>query len=256
MRNSSIAWLTSRRLLCVVALSCAAFASKPAHAQSTFDVATIRPSGGEVKFERNGKTEAAYGTLRMRDVTVSTCIQWAYDISPALIYGPPSLKEAHYDITAKTDASATQQQMRIMLRALLADRFKLAFHLEKKELRVYTLVVSKNGIKMHLSAPGGEMSRENSATGMVAHSISMQELATYLSDPLDAPLTDATGLPGRYDLAIDFTPYVDMKQGDIRPDPAAVIGAALKGDLGLELVRAKQQVDVTIVDHVEPPSEN
>jgi uncharacterized protein (TIGR03435 family) len=100
------------------------------------------------------------------------------------------------------------------------------------------------------------MFRENSATGMVARSIPMRELADYLSDPLDAPLTDGTGLPGRYDLTIDFTPYVDMKQYDVKPDPAAVLGSALKGELGLELVRAKQQVDVTVVDHVEPPSAN
>lgn len=57
-------------------------------------------------------------------------------------------------------------------------------------------------------------------------------------------------------IATGFTPYVDMKPGDIRPDPVAVLGAALKGDLGLELLRAKQQVDVTVVDHMEPRSEN
>ena len=100
------------------------------------------------------------------------------------------------------------------------------------------------------------MFRENSATGMVARSISMAELADYLSDPMDAPLTDATGLPGRYDLTIDFTPYVDLRQSDVRPDPVAVIQAALKGDVGLELVRGKQVVEVTTVDHVEAPSAN
>ncbi len=225
-------------------------------AQTAFDVASIRPSSGDVKYERNGIVKADHGTLTMHDVTVSTCIQWAYGISQGLISGPSSLKDLHYDITAKTEPGTPQKQMRLMLRELLRDRFKLAFHLEKRELRVYTLVVAKGGIKMHLSAPGGEMFRENSATGMVAHSISMQELADYLSDPLETPLTDATGLPGRYDLTIDFTPYVDMKRDDVRPDPAAVLGAALKGELGLELVKAKQQMDVTVVDHVEPPTPN
>jgi uncharacterized protein (TIGR03435 family) len=233
-----------------------AWVAKSALAQAAFDVAVIHASSSEVKFERNGKTEVAFGSLRMHDVTLSTCIQWAYGTSQALVTGPTSLTNVHYDITAKTDPSTTQAKMRLMLQTLLADRFKLAFHTEKRELRVYTLTLAKSGIKMHPSAPGGEMFRENSATGMVARSISMKELADYLSDPLDAPLTDGTGLSGRYDFTIDFTPYVDMERGDVRPDPAAVLKAALKGDLGLDLVQRREVMDVMVVDHVEPPSNN
>ena len=228
----------------------------PLTAQNSFDVATIRPSSGEVKFERNGETEAAYGTLRMHDVTIATCIHWAYGVQLPLIYGPPSLKEVHYDIVAKTDPGATDQQMRLMMRALLSQRFGLQFHTEKRELRVYTLVVSKAGIKMHPAAPGGKAFHQNSASGMVARSLTMQELADYLSDPLGAVLADGTEIKGAYDFAIDFTPYVDQERGDVRPDPVAVLRAALKGELGLELVQGKQEVEVTIVDRVEPPSSN
>lgn len=225
-------------------------------AQSAFDVATIRPSSAEVKFERNGKTQFAYGTLTMRDVTVSTCIQLAYGVPQPLIQGPDSLKKIHYDVTAKTAPDTTTQQMHLMLQTLLNERFKLSFHRESKELRVYTLIVAKSGIKMHPSAPGGIMSHENSATGMVAHSIKMKEFADYLSDPLDAPLTDRTNLPGPYDFTIDFTPYVDMDRTNERPDPIAVIKAALKGDLGLDLVQRKDQVDLLVVDHLQSPSSN
>jgi uncharacterized protein (TIGR03435 family) len=84
----------------------------------------------------------------------------------------------------------------------------------------------------------------------------MKELADYLSDPLDAPLTDGTGLSGRYDFVIDFTPYVNMEQSDVRPDPVSVLKSALRGDLGLEMVQGKAVVDVMVVDHVEPPSSN
>ena len=228
----------------------------PASAQLAFDVATIRPSSGEMKFERNGKIEAANGTLRMRDVTIASCIHWAYGTPLPLIEGPASIRSTHYDILAKTDTGGTDQQMRLMMQALLEDRFKLKMHAESKELRVYTLIVSKAGPKMHPATPGGEMFRENSSTGMVARSISMQELADYLSDPLGAALSDGTGLAGRYDFVLDFTPYVDMQQSDIRPDATAVLGAALKGELGLELTRGKRQVNVTTVDSVEPPSSN
>ncbi len=230
--------------------------AKVAQAQAAFDVAVIRPSSGEVKFEHDGKTVMSYGTLRMHDVTVSTCIQWAYGITRPQLVGPDAIRNVHYDIVAKTDPQATKEQMQAMMKTLLSGRFKLAFHVEKRELKVFTMVVAKGGIKMKPSAPGVEMSHENSATGMVAHSMSMKELADYLSDPLGAPLVDRTGLPGRYDFTIDFTPYVNMEQSDVRPDPVSVMKAALKGELGLELVQGKAVVDVMVVDHVEPPSEN
>jgi uncharacterized protein (TIGR03435 family) len=237
-------------------LASAALASQASAQTPAFDVASIRPSSAAVEFERNGQTDFSYGTLKMRDVTVSTCIQLAYGLPQPLIQGPSSLKDVHYDITAKTAPDTTPAQMHLMLQTLLTDRFKLTFHREKKELRLYTLVVAKNGIKMHLSAPGRQMSHQNSATGMVAHSISMQELADYLSDPLNAPLTDQTGLTGRYDFTIDFTPYVDMEHTSVQPDPVAVLSAALKGDLGLEIVQRKDQADLLIVDHLEPPTSN
>lgn len=228
----------------------------PLAAQNSFDVATIRPSSGEVKFERNGETAVSYGTLRMHDVTVATCIHWAYGVPLPIIYGPSSLKDVHYDIVAKAEPDATDQQMRLMMRTLLSQRFGLQFHTEKRELKTYTLVVSKTGIKMHPSAPGGTAFHQNSASGMVARSLAMPELADYLSDALGAPLVDGTGIKGAYDFSIDFTPYVDMERSDVRPDPVAVLGAALKGELGLELVQEKREVDVTVVDHVEPPSSN
>lgn len=233
-----------------------AFAARFASAQATFDVATIRPSAESVKYERNGTTQFAFGNLRMHDVTVGTCIELAYRTSDGLISGPPSLRDVHYDIIAKTEAGTSQEQMRLMMRTLLTDRFHLAFHQEKREMRVFTLVPAKTGIKMHPATPGGEMQHENSATGMTAHSITIAELADYLSDPLGSPLVDGTGLPGRYDLKIDFTPYVDMEHGAERADPTAVLKAALKGELGLEMEQRKQIVEVIVVDRVEAPSEN
>jgi uncharacterized protein (TIGR03435 family) len=232
------------------------FSGRTAAAQIAFDVASIHPSGQEVKFERNGKTEAAHGTLTMRDVTVSTCIQWAYGKPQPLISGSSSLKNIHYDITAKADPGTSTEAMRMMLRTLLADRFKLAYHLEKKELRVYSLNVAKSGVKMQRSGPGEEMSHENSAIGMTGHAMTMHELADYLSDPLGAPLTDDTTLKERYDLKIDFTPYVDLEHTGERPDPVAVMKAALKGELGLELVQHREVVEVLVVDSVSSPTSN
>lgn len=248
----------ARTTLCKAVLAATlVFVASSASAQS-FDVATIRPSNGAVPFEHNGTTQFAYGTLKMHDVTVDTCIQLAYGTTRPLIDGPASIRDVHYDITAKADPNTSEEQMHLMLRSLLKERFNLAFHLEKKELRVYTLVVAQGGTKskLHPSAPGGEMHHENSATGMIGHSMTMQQLANYLSDPLGSPLTDSTGLTGPYDLTIDFTPYVDMENRDVRPDPIAVLKSALKGELGLEPVQHKDTVDVMMIDHVDPPTSN
>lgn len=228
-----------------------------ATAQVTFDVASIRPTSEHVQFESNGTTEVAYGTLKMHDVTVATCIHWAYGTPLPLIHGPASLKGTHYDITAKSAPDTTEAQMRLMLRTLLTERFKLAFHSEKAEIRVYTLNVSKSGIKMRPAAPGIPPSHQLSHTDMVGHSMTMAELADYLAEPLGAPLTDSTGLPGRYDFTINLTPYVDTERtNNERPDPIVVLRAALKGELGLDLVQSKDTVDTIVVDHVEAPTSN
>ena len=146
-----------RALVAALMVLGAGVGARDAVAQSAFDVAVIRPSSGEVKFEHNGKTVVSYGTLRMHDVTVSTCIQWAYGITRPQIAGPDAIRTVHYDITAKTDPGATKEQMQAMMRTLLSDRFKVAFHVEKRELKVFTMTVAKGGIKMKPSAPGVEM---------------------------------------------------------------------------------------------------
>jgi uncharacterized protein (TIGR03435 family) len=244
----------------LVTILFATFILKPLYSQTapSFDVAIIRPSSGQVPFERSGSTHFTYGTLTMRDVPLTACIQLAYSTQQPLVTGPSSINNPHYDIVAKTSPATTEQDMRLMLQTLLHERFALTFHMEKKELRVYTMVVAPHGIKskLHPSVPGGDMHRENSAKSMVASSITMQELATYLSDPLGAPLLDRTGLTGPYDLSIDFTPYVDMEHTDVRPDPIAVLKATLKGDLGLDLVQQKEFVDTIVVDQVGPPTSN
>jgi uncharacterized protein (TIGR03435 family) len=233
-----------------------------AHAQSAFDVATIRPSSGEVKYERNGTTDFAYGTLRLHDVTLATCIHIAYNVPLPLIQTSPNfspkMTSIHYDIFARAAPETTDQEMRIMLQDLLRDRFHLAFHRETREMRVFALTIAKGGIKMHPSAGEGHMLRENNRTGLVARFMTMAELAEYLADPLGAPLADHTGLTGQYDFVLDFTPYVDSERTseDVRPDPAAVFRAALKGDLGLDLVQARDQVSLFLIDHADKPTAN
>ena len=224
-----------------------------------FAVASIRPSAAEVKFEHDGKTETTPGTLRMQDVTVSTCIKWAYGVQDRQISGPEWLQSQHYDIIAKADGPATEDEMKLMLRTLLADRFKLSFHRQSKELQSYVMTVAKSGHKLHESVGDGKPSRQNSAIGSTVKATTLKDFGDFLSGPLQTPVVDMTGLSGKYDFVLDFTPYLPEGEHVMKPDylnTNGIIIAALQGELGLKLESKKEFVDVLVIEHAERPSAN
>jgi uncharacterized protein (TIGR03435 family) len=228
-----------------------------AHAQTSFAVATIRPSSEAVQFEHDGRTEVAPGLLQMHDVTVATCVKWAYGVQDSQISGSGWLQADHFDIMAKADGPATEEQMKLMLRTLLADRFKLSFHRVSKELKSFAMTATKGSEKLQRSSSqDGKSAIQNSAIGSVVKSTTMQEWANFIAGPLQTPVVDMTGLPGRYDFAIDFTPYLPTDMATMRPDATSVIMTAMQGELGLKLEARKEQVEVMVVDHVEQPSAN
>ena len=246
-----------RRAFCLALLVPASgLLVRAAVAQPAFAVASIRPSAADVPFEHDGKRDISAGTLRMQDVTVATCIKWAYGVQDSQIVGSTSLRAEHYDIIAKADEPVGDDQLKLMMRALLTERFKLSFHHETKELQSYGLIVAKKGSKLHESVGEGKSTIQNSAIGMVAKSTSMQEFANYIADPLRTPVVNKTGLDGRYDFAIDFTNYLPEDANTVRPNVISVMKAAMEGELGLKLEPTKTSVEIMVVDHVEKPSAN
>jgi uncharacterized protein (TIGR03435 family) len=248
---SPISWL----LLACLAIPAATHAQPPA-----FAVATVRSSSGAVQFEHDGKTETSPVTLQMHDVTVHTCIKWAYGVQDNQISGPGWLDADHFDIVAKADSPATEAEMKLMLQTLLADRFQLTFHHQNKESKAFVLTVAKGGPKLNpAAAPDAKPYRQNSANGTVAKSMTIRDFADFLSGPLQMPVVDETGLPGKYDFAIDFTPYLPDPTHNMdgnRPDTTSILMAALQDELGLKLESRKTQVDVVVIDHIEKPSAN
>jgi uncharacterized protein (TIGR03435 family) len=241
--------------LVVELFSAGAVAQKPA-----FEVATIRPSRESVKFEHDGKTEFSGDTLRMQDVTVNICIKLAYHVQDRQIAGPSWLGSDRFDITAKTDGIADEVVMKRMLQSLLAERFSLSFHREPREMKVIVLTIANSGIKLRpTSAPDAEPFRENSVNGTVAKSMPIGEFADFLSGPLEMPVVDRTGLTGKYDFTLDFTPYLPdptKNMDGTKPDTTAILKAALNDELGLKMAAIKAPIDVLVVDHVEKPSQN
>lgn len=241
-------------------LAGAVFAGKSVAQQPAFAAATIKLSAESVKFEHDGRTETSPGTLKMQDVTVDTCIKWAYGVQDSQISGPGWMRSERYDIVAKADGPVEDEGMKNMMRTLLVERFKLSFHHEDKELRALVMTVANGHSKLSpAAAPDGKPFRQNSANGTVARSTTMQELADFLSGPLQMPVVDETGLSGRYDFDLDFTTYLPetaRTMDGTKPDTTGIVKAALQGELGLKLEAHKAQVQVMVVDHVEKPSEN
>jgi uncharacterized protein (TIGR03435 family) len=227
--------------------------------QPDFAVATIRPSSGEVQFEHEGTTDFLPDGLRMHDVTVLTCIKLAYGVQNRQVAGPAWLDTDHFDISAKTDTTASKDQMKLMMRGLLANRFGLTFHHESREMRALVLTVAGSSSKLKPAAdPSAAPLRQNSANGTVVRSMSIQEFADFLAQPLDMPIVDQTGLTGKYDFALDFTPYLPdpNNMSPTRPDAMAIVKAAMQDQLGLKMDTRKTTVDVMVIDHVEKPSAN
>jgi uncharacterized protein (TIGR03435 family) len=163
-----------------------------------------------------------------------------------------------YDIAAKADHPVSKDQVRLMLRALLADRFKLGAHPEAKTESVYKLGLAKSGSKLKASEGGGEPSSALGLGGFECRNMVMARFAGILSQYLDRPVIDATGLTGLYDFTLKFEvsgPPDQVKRGLVDWFMSSIF-ADIQSQLGLQLSGDKASVEYLVVDHAEKPSEN
>jgi uncharacterized protein (TIGR03435 family) len=240
----------------------------PAGASPSFEVATIKPSRPEAQ----GKLFNVQGrTFRTINTSVTDMITFMYDVHAAqLVGGPPWMGSDKFDVTGQPDLPGTPSlnQWKGMMQKLLTDRFKLAFHREKRELSVYALTVAKTGSKMtkNDSDPNGLPALFFRGLGMLpVRNATMAEFAGTLQGAvLDRPVVDQTGLAGRYDFTLNWTPDETQFGGlGVRvpppPDNAAAppgLFTAIQEQLGLKLDSTKAPVEVFVIDRVEKPSEN
>jgi uncharacterized protein (TIGR03435 family) len=214
--------------------------------------------------------ETTPDSLTMRHITAGDCIRWAYGLQPYEIVGPTWIDpptDFYYDIVAKAAGPARDDQLKLMLRTLLADRFKLTVHREKRGLPVYLLTVARNGHKLH-PADRSETSRNEPGGGpyqMRFVNVSMPRFAEMLDSPWNSrPVLDRTGLEGGFDFAWDLAPYL-IDPGTGKPildargavDMEDAIVRGLADQLGLRLEPTKAPIDVLVIDHLEKmPTEN
>ena len=164
----------------------------------------------------------------------------------------------YYFITAKAEGEAirTRDEFREMLQTLLADRFRLKFHRETREIPVYALVVANGGPRFKESAPDTPRKANHGVNGRYQNmdftQATMEELAEGIG--VDRPVINETGLTGKYDFKVEATPEFRIANN---PDPSDItIFDALQRTLGLKLEARKAPVEMFIVDHIEKPTEN
>jgi len=241
-----------------------------ANANPAFEVATIRPSDPAHPEQVITLRGAEVITT---NVTVHALINLAYWLHPKQLTGGPAWTESDkFDMAGKPDAPGqpSVDQMKVMIQKLLADRFQLKFHFEKRELPVYAVRLAKTGAKITKSQddpkgiPGWNFGRNPSGTIMAFRNSPMSQFTALLQNSMDRPVVDQTGLSERYDFSLNFTP--DPSQAALLGGPPASAGenrdaapdlfAAFQQQLGLKLEATRAPVEVMVIDKVEKPSEN
>ena len=191
-------------------------------------------------------------------VTLSNLVWYAYDLKDYQVSGGPKwANDDRWDILAKGagETAITRAQAKKMMQTLLAERFHLTFHREKKVMSVYTLGVSKNGVKLkENNDPNAVFSMSLSASQAIlvtATKGTMDRLTDWLSSHMGQPVIDLTGLTGVYDYKLEWLPDHTTADSD-----APSIFTAVQEQLGLKLESTKRPVEVLVVDSAERPSAN
>jgi uncharacterized protein (TIGR03435 family) len=236
-----------------------------------FEVASIKPDPRpDVSIGRPPS-----GRLVARGIFTKFLIALAYDVKEfQILDGPSWISREQYSIDAKpgdnpkgpilslylTQRQKEDEEFKLRIQSLLADRFQLKIHKETREEQVYSLVVAKNGPKFKESKFDESAVAKGLLPGLKMHpyeltgtSVDIRLLAEELSRRLSRNVVDHTGLNGEYNFDLRWAP--DVGDGDSPPDGPSIF-TAVQEQLGLKLESGKAAVDAIVIDHIERPSEN
>lgn len=215
----------------------------------------------------------------------------AYEVQAFQVAAPDWAATTRFDIVTKVPPGTSKAQVSTMWQSLLRDRLGLAVHRESKEFQVYELTVAKGGPKtkptdlppdaepfdfgagnpkagqngaLNINGAGSVVTIFPSPAGITARlsakGLTMPELAARVGGWASHPIVDRTGLAGRFDFVLEFTP--DMSRVALPPgiavppsdgasEPGSDAASAVEKQLGLKLTEAKAMLDVIVVDHAE-----
>jgi uncharacterized protein (TIGR03435 family) len=239
-----------------------------ADADPSFEVATIKPS----KPDSQNKAITVRGTKFLTvNITLDNLIAFAYEVHPKQIVGGPEWTSSDkFDIEAQPDTPGTPnpKQLRTMIKKLLIERFQLSFHQDKRELSAYVLSQSKTGAKLTKNdADAGQLpGLFFQGLGVLSvRNATMQDFADLMQTAvLDRPVVDQTGLAGKWNFLLKWTPDESQfgSMGIKVPPPTDAADAppplftAIQEQIGLKLEAAKTQVPVLVLDKVAKPDAN
>lgn len=244
-------WLVAAAATIAGLVSLDAQAPAPQAAIPTFEVASIKRNNSGDGFTTRGGGPG--GRVNYVNVPVRQIIIAAYQLQPFQIIGGPSWITAdRFDVIAKAPDGSTPEQTNLMLRSLLADRFKLKVHTETREMPVYSLVKArpdgKLGDKLQPAAvdcgptgrgrggppppgpgatpgaPGPQAPLMGCRAMITPGRLQMggqplSQLAQMLSNQVARPVIDKTGLTGSYDIELSFMPEGPGRGGPVGPLP-------------------------------------
>jgi uncharacterized protein (TIGR03435 family) len=242
-----------RRIAAAALLACVVNAQTAPADHPQFEVASIKPNTSDnhlvmIRPPVGGRFTATNATLTM-------LVALAYKVRTNQISGLPSWAGSErYDIVAKSDTNPAQDQLALMVRELLADRFKLITHKETKELPVYALLIAKNGPKLPAAKegacatyspdkplpappqPGQPFTPPTMPCGgflmlgnrLEAGKVGMAQLVNVLANVTGRPVIDKTAYTGTFDVHLEWTPEAGMGRGGAFGGPGA--GPAPGGD--------------------------
>jgi uncharacterized protein (TIGR03435 family) len=250
-------------LLLSLALSSSAALGQPTTAVTAFDVASVRPVQSPVGPDYNNQLTYSAAGVTGRNITLKRLLAEAHHLQLNQVSGPDWLDRNEYDIDARVAGAATREQMALMLRSLVAERFKVTQHNEMRAMLVYELEVGKTGPKIR---PFHEGETIGAGAGFHFHG-DLRQFADLLAvqfsipavdnpaEPVRAggaqiPVLDKTGLAGVFDFSVDLRP-------ESGTDAFTSWKRALEDQLGLRIESREESIPVLVVDEAARiPTEN
>ena len=262
--------------------------------EAAFDVASIRRNvSGADGYTFNPRPTGQFDVI---NTPAATLVQAAYQLQDDQVQGMPAwARNTRYDMSARLDpeiAKASQPDglpptWALALRALLKDRFQLTFHREIAQRPVYALMLARSDGKVGPSMrpaefdcdalkeravaaarAGGPSPYPPTTDTRIACGVrygrgrflqggsSFAEFRAILSRVVGRPVLDRTGLNGKWDFLLTYTPQDRLRAGEFPPADTPDLFTALREQLGLKLESTTGPVEMFVVDRIEPPSEN
>lgn len=293
----SIAWMSS--ISCFLMLSSALSASQASSnsaREPSFEVASVRQNTtGDTRTSSSpglmpnpfGRVTPRPGLVTISNMSLKDLIAVAYGINPSLVLqlitgGPQRILATRFDIVARPPEGAPASETLPMLRALLADRFKLRVHFERRDRPVYALVMARQGefgrrlqpSDIDCTVPGTpndaaalsptpsradgrpvcrrnvyEFGKPGSGDITMSDISPLRSLIVRIQSFVDRPLIDATGLTGSFEWSVSFATSAESTS-------APVIYTALQEQLGIRAERRTAPFEVLVIDSVEMPTLN